>query len=173
MIFENEYVSCSVDIAPDEETITINGIIKVKEHFDKIELFAANPIDRMMNYTGSGLPFPCSRAAFESTPNYYVVSSEKFDGVVFVYPNSYYTEDWKRRVGPSIFFKLSRATSDPVFVRFDLPQRNMLKVRTLTYRDLPRSGPQYYSMKEDVIPICGAEETMRRYADIKIQQDLA
>lgn len=173
MIFENEYVSCSVSIAPDEETITINGVVKVTAHFDKIEMFAANPIDSMMNYTGSGLPFPCSRVAFESTPNYCPISGEKFDNVTFMYPNSYYTEDWKRRVEPSIFFKFSRATSDPVFVRFQLPQRNMLKVRTLTYRDRPRSGPQYYSMKEDAIPICGAEETMRRYADIKIHQDLA
>lgn len=173
MIFENEYVSCSVDIGPDDETITINGAVKVTEHFDKVELFAANPIDRMMNYTGSGLPFPCSRVAFESTPNYHVVSGEKFNDVLFMYPNSYYTEDWKRRVEPSIFFKFSRATSDPVFVRFEIPQRDMLKVRTLTYRDRLRLGPQSYSVKEDVIPICGAEETMRRYADIKIHQDLA
>jgi hypothetical protein len=173
MIFDNEYVSCSVDISPDD-IVTLRGNIKNKQSFDLVEIFAANPIDRMTNYSGSGLPFSCSRMAFESTPNYEVVKGGSAFDVSFIYPNSYYTEDWFHRVPPSIFFKFSRADGDPMIIRFELPHSDdILNVRTLTYRKGPRSGPECYAAKEGVIPICGAEETMRRYKDAKIYQDLA
>lgn len=171
MIFENEYVSCSVDITPDD-VVVMQGSLRNKDAYDKAEVFAANPIDRMTNYSGSGLPFPCSRIAFESTPNYEVITNTSFD-ISFMYPNSYYTEDFYRRVAPSIFFKFSRANDQPVFIRFELPPRSdILNVRTLTYRDLPRTGPNCHAAKEAEIPICGAEETMRRYKDAKIYRDL-
>lgn len=174
MILQNDYVDCSIDIQPDSDVIVIKGQVLVMDNYDSAEVFAANPIDRMVNYTGSGLPFPCSRIAFESTPNYKFIDNKSgvFEAT-FKYPNSYYTEDQFTRVAPSVFFKFSRSYDEPVYVRFELPNRDILNVRTLTYRSLPRQGPQYYSAKEHEIPICGAEETMRRYKDIKIHKDLA
>lgn len=174
---QNEYVKCTVQQGAEPDELLIRGTVTAMARFDMAEIFAANPIDRMMNYTGSGLPFPCSRIAFEGTPNYHIMTDKSgaFD-VVFKYPNSYYTEDQYTRIMPSIFFKLSRRAdnSDPVFVRFELPfQDDTLTMRTLTYRGVPRKGPESYSAKEYIIPISTAEETMRRYKDVKIQHDLA
>jgi hypothetical protein len=173
MNFQNEYVECVVE-REDNDVLYISGYVTRMDQFDRVEIFAANPIDRMVNYTGSGQPFPCSRIAFEGTPNYKVIGSKSggFD-VRFKYPNSYYTEDQFTRIPPCIFFKMSRANSDPVFVRFELPlQDDVLNVRTLTYRTTPRQGPEYYAAKEIAIPICGAEKTMRLYRQLKIEQDL-
>ena len=173
MIFENEYVNCSAQI--DDNLVKLQGQILMKP-FARAEIFAPNPIDRMVNYSGSGLPFPCSQIAFEGTPNYFVTTDPSGSfSVTFKYPNSYYTEDQWTRIPPSIFFKIFSADAgqDPVFVRFALPNPDILNVRTLNFRTKLRAGPPSYSIKEDIIPICGAEETMRRYRDLKIQQDYA
>lgn len=172
MIFQNEYVECSAQI--DNDVVVLEGRILVKS-FVRAEVFAPNPIDRMVNYTGSGLPFPCSQIAFEQTPNFIIVSDPTGAfSATFKYPNSYYTEDQWTRIPPSIFFKIHPAPgAEPVFVRFELPNRDILNVRTLNFRTKLRAGPPSYSIKEDIIPICGAEETMRRYKDLKIREDYA
>lgn len=173
--FSNEHVDCNIDI--DGHQLIVSGIIKTIAEFDFAEIVAPNPIDRRVSYNGSGLPFPCAAIAFEKTPNYKKVTA-KDNGqfrVFFLYPNSYYSEDGFTRVLPSIFVVLKRESKnqEPVFVRFELPMDPIFNVRTLTYRDKPRQGPEFFSMKEEVIGICGAEETMRRYKDAKMFNDLA
>jgi hypothetical protein len=177
MLFKNAYVECTADIDTDLEIVKLNGRILLMEDMQAAEIFAANPIDRMISYSGSGLPFPCAMIAFDLTPNYHQVRDPSGAFTIqFRYPNSYYTEDQMQRVMPSIFFRMHPRASahavEPILVRFELPNPEMLNVRTINYRAKSRLGPQSYSAKEDVIPICGAEETMRRYRDIKIQKDL-
>lgn len=171
--FANEHVDCIVELQGNQ--ILVLGTIKTIAQFDYAEIIAANPIDRMMSYNGSGLPFPCANIAFDHTPNYKKITNDDNGEyrVYFLFPNSYYSEDGYTRVAPSIFFILRKKSSEPVYVRFELPAEPIFNVRTLTYRNKPRQGPQAFQMKEDVVGICGAQETMMRYKDAKLFQDLA
>lgn len=172
--FANEHVDCIVEINEGNQ-MQLHGTIKTFAEFDSVEIIAPNPIDRRMSYTGSGLPFPCAAIAFEKTPNYKKLMKED-NGIFrlfFMYPNSYYTEDGFTRIPPSIFFILRKNDDKPIFIRFELPMDPLLNMRTLTYRNLPRQGPHVYNMKENVVGICGAEETMLRYMKAKIFNDLA
>jgi hypothetical protein len=174
--FVNEYVKCVVTPQEDKQLV-VSGAIENMHQFESVEILAANPIDRMISYSGSGLPFPCANIAFEGTPNYKKINGSETGAfrLYFMYPNSYYTEDGLQRVPPSIFFIMHYlgGVKDPMYVRFELPiQDAIMNVRTLTYRNMPRKGPHIYNMKETEVGICGAEETMRRYRDIKLFKDL-
>jgi hypothetical protein len=171
--FKNAYVQCDVESkigAGNNIVLHIVGKVMDPSSFEKMEVYAANPIDRMTNYSGSGLPFPCAALAFENTPNYAIIPVDGNFVVDFKYPNSYYSSDFYTKVVSSIFVKLWRAGTDPIDIRFELP--DMLFLRTLTYRTM-RQGPLYYSVKEDILPIAGAEATMRNLAAAKVQNNIA
>lgn len=172
--FSNQYVDCDVQV--QDQQLFINGMIKKFDAYDYVEMVAANPMGQSMSYNGSGLPYPCAAIAFEKTPNFKkITKTERATfSAYFLYPNSYYTEDGFTRISPSLFFIFKSETQniEPMFLRFELPMDPILNVRTLTYRNRPRQGPQSFAMKEVVIGICGAEETMRRYRDAKITSDL-
>jgi hypothetical protein len=172
--FKNAHVECIARVVGDE--IHLTGKFNDLDQYDTAEILAANPIDRMTNYSGSGLPFPCAAIAFDMTPNYTILTDKSgVFSVLFSYPNSYYTEDGFTKIPPSIFFILRSASRDPVFVKFSLPyQDSILHVRTLGYRPKHSMGPAYYAMKEDVMGIpSSAEATMRAYKSLKINDDLS
>ena len=66
--------------------VVITG--KITQAFSKAKLLAANPIDRMSNYAGSGLPFPCYDIAFDNTPNIKHINESNY-AATFEYPNSF------------------------------------------------------------------------------------
>ena len=84
---------------------------RIREQLDLVEqrnipyknakIIAANPIDRMMNYSGSGQPFPSSEIAFENTPNIYKINEATFN-IEFKYPNSYYMPNGRDKIPPTI-----------------------------------------------------------------------
>jgi hypothetical protein len=171
--FQNAHVNCVIQELPDHE-LRLSGIVLNPSKYKRIEVIASNPIDRMTNYSGSGLPFPSGAVAFEATPNWINIdpaSDGHFDGV-FKYPNSYYTQDAKTKIKPSVFVILTPASGDPTFVRLELP--DPLPIRTLTYREgRDALGPSFYTIKDDIIGVRTAEETMRRLAAAKMERGLA
>lgn len=171
--FVNDYVDCNVEI--EGQQLLVYGNVKMIGDYDYAEVIAANPPDCRMSYGGSGLPFPCANIAFEKTPNYKKITQETSGvfRVYFIYPNSYYTEDGFTRVLPSIFIVLRKNGQQPIFIRFELPMDKMYNVRTLTYRANPRKGPEYYNMKEEIVGITGSEDTMMKYMNAKLFNDLA
>lgn len=171
--FENQYVSCVVEIT-ETGAVDISGSIVNMASYNKVEVVAPAPIDRMMNYSGSGLPFPCAEIAFENTPNRILVdASGKFKGR-FAYPNSYYTHDAFKKIVSSIFVVLhpNASAQDPIVVRMELPEQVPLTVRSLTHRP-KRTDPEFYRQKEDIIGVRGAEATMRALNDVKVYMGLA
>jgi hypothetical protein len=173
--FENEYLQCSIETRGDDnKEIHLKGYIKQMASASEVVISASKPINRMTNYTGSGLPYPCAQVAFENTPNLLVVRDPTgaFD-VVFSYPNSYYTADFYTRIEPSVFvsFQWKDASRESTMVR--LPLEDRLPLRTLTYRPGFYKGPQYYAAKTDIIGVRGAEATMRSLASVKAAYDVA
>ena len=169
--FKNDYVILQVE--EQDQTLTLTGVIENPGDFKQMEVFAANPIDRMMNYSGSGLPFPTPSIAFENTPNVYQVDPKGTIQTQFQTPNAYYTQDKQTLVQPSLFIKLvPKNDQEPIFVRFQL--ENKLPLKTLYHRDRTQNaypgrteGPMFYQRKADVLGVQGQEAILRQTAVTK------
>lgn len=204
-VFDNEYVAFQVEefydpphkppvaLTPEKQThyiplsdepllkLRLTGSVKNPSQFSNIVLMAAAPVQRLMNYFGSALPFPCAQVAFDMTPNY-IDLTHSVDGattsptdfnVVFDYPNAYYTTDHANMIPPSIFFALTPVSANiPMYVRFELPNPHPLK--TLTYRPGFAKGPAFYAEKATMFQEVpeNQEQYLRSIGKIKTQYDL-
>jgi hypothetical protein len=152
-----------------DDTLSINGNVLNPFAYTEMIVVAANPIDRMMNYSGSGLPFPSPCIAFENTPNYYVIGGDGVINTTFLRPNSYYATDTYTRVEPSVFVKLYKNNKDePVTVKFKLADNNPLK--SVFYRkERSELGPAFYEKKADIIGVRSQYEIIKMLEDVKKQ----
>jgi hypothetical protein len=150
----------------DNNTIFISGNVLDPGLYNEMIVIAANPIDRMMNYTGSGLPFPSPEIAFEGTPNMYVIGSDGVINVTFTRPNSYYAIG-AERIEPSVFVKLNtNKESDPVTVQFKLT--DLYPLKSVYYRkEREDLGPLFYEKKADIIGVRSQYEIIKMLEDIK------
>ena len=137
---DNEYLSLSVTNTYDGR-LNLSG--QVKQGNVGIELLAANPIDRMASYTGSGLPFPCLDIALEGTVNRYIVDTPTFT-TQFEFPNSFYDATWSKKIGPAIFAVVHLADGSQSVFKLDL--EDPLPLKTLTHR--PERSPEFYANRE-------------------------
>ena len=158
----------NVEGTEGRETVHIKGVVLNSARYESMQLLAASPATRGVSYSGSALPFPCSQIAFDGSPNVADVSENGVFDVVFEYPNSYYTHDAFTKVVSSVFLMLKERNPNvpAVFVRFELPDRNIL--RTLTHRPERRVlGPEFYVMKEEIMGIASQETLLRRIGGVK------
>lgn len=169
MIFDDEFIYCNVDFINNYTKININGHIKKPFEYKKILLIAPNPIDRMTNYSGSGLPFPCADIAFENTPNKIIIEDSGNFSTVFKYPNCFYMQNGTDKITSSIFFSLTDHNNHTIHLRYEL--EDIYALRTLVNRS-SRKGPEFYGSKDYLLPIANAEDIMREYARIKIENDV-
>ena len=161
--FKNSVVALTVEPG-ENEMLTITGEIINNSHYSEMTLFAAAPIDRMTNYAGSGLPFPCSDIAFDGTPNRYDIPSSGIIQTTFKYPNSYYTAQHEK-VPPTIFIKLvKKAGGDPIFVKFGLADK--LPLRTLFYRQQGHD-PAFYQRRADLLGVQSQENIIHSLEPVK------
>jgi len=169
MIFNDEYTGFSVAFSSDYSLIQISGSIKNYAQFNNIIIIASNPIDRMSNYSGSGLPFPNYEIAFENTPNIHQVDSSGTFNVSFKYPNSFYMPDGINKIKPSIYFCFTDINNQEFRVQYEL--HDILALRTLVNRS-SRKNPEFYGAKDYILPIDTAEKVMKAYAVAKIENDI-
>jgi hypothetical protein len=169
MEFNNEFIRCNVQILENCSHIKITGTIKNRGLYSNVLLIAANPIDRMGSYSGTGLPFPCADVAFEGTSNSQVIHSDTVNAT-FTYPNSYYTVAIKKKLVSSIFFVLETHDGKTQVVRFEL--KDLYPLRTLVNRE-SRTGPEFYATKYEILPVDTAEIIMKEYAKAKVSHNIA
>jgi hypothetical protein len=172
MNFNNQHVDCKVSFNENYSLITITGNVKNPAQFKYMILTAPAPIDRMSNYSGSGLPFPSYEIALDETPNKLVINSDGVFSTVFKYPNSFYeynesTYQNDKILSPIIFILGSDVNE--ISVRFELHDLNVL--RTLVNRS-GRKNPEFYGAKDYIVPITTAENTMMYYSKAKIENDI-
>lgn len=169
MIFNDEYVNLKIIFSHDYSKLNIIGNIKNPSNYRNIIITAPNPIDRMSNYSGSGLPFPNHEIAFENTPNLINVdSSGKFENI-FKYPNSFYMPDGINKIISSIFIMFTDNDNNITKLQYKLHDINAL--RTLINRS-SRKGPEFYGSKDYILPIDTAENVMYAYSKAKIENDI-
>lgn len=172
MIFNDEYTSFSVAFNGDHSLLQITGSVKNNALYNNVVIIAANPIDRMSNYSGSGLPFPNYEIAFENTPNIHKVDSSGLFNISFKYPNSFYMPDGINKIIPSIYFVITsdaNGTNNSFRIQYEL--HDIVALRTLVNRSA-RKNPEFYAAKDYILPIDTAENVMRAYARAKIENDI-
>ena len=168
MIFEDEYVKLNITFNPDYSKVYIAGVMKKDELYDSVILIAPNPIDRMSNYSGSGLPFPNHVIAFENTPNLLNITNLKVFNAVFKYPNSFYMPNGNTKIISSIFIDFV-VNNAKIRLKYELHDINAL--RTLVNRD-SRTGPEFYAAKDYLLPIDTAENVLYAYSKAKVENDI-
>ena len=159
MIFSDEYTSFNITYNNDYSLLNIVGSIKNNLLYSNITLIAPNPIDRMTNYSGSGLPFPNYEIAFENTPNIHKIDSSGVFNVSFKYPNSFYMPDGLNKIKPSVFFIFTSNENVSFRLQYELHDINAL--RTLVNR-----------VSRYILPIDTAEKVMYAYSRAKIENDI-
>lgn len=173
MNFNNQYIDCKVSFNENYSLVIINGSVKNPAQFKNMLLIAPAPIDRMTNYSGSGLPFPSYEMAIEETPNKLIINTDGIFSTVFKYPNSYYEYNLdtyqKDKIISSIFFILSNDENDEIKIRFELD--DLCALRTLLNRS-GRKNPEFYAAKDYLVPITTAYDTMMLYSKAKIEHDI-
>lgn len=169
MIFSDEYTSFNITFNKDYSLLNIAGSIKNNVLYSNIILTAPNPIDRMTNYSGSGLPFPNYEIAFENTPNIHKIDSSGVFNVSFKYPNSFYMPDGLNKIKPSVFFIFT--TNENVSFRLQYELHDINALRTLVNRS-SRKNPEFYGAKDYILPIDTAEKVMYAYSRAKIENDI-
>jgi hypothetical protein len=168
MIFNDEYIYLNVSIQKNSKMF-LEGYIKNPSQYNKMVVLAPNPIDRMINYSGSGLPFPNEHIAFENTKNMLMISGTGIINAVFSYPNSFYSRNGKNKILPSIFIELAQGNNAPFQLQYELRDLNTL--RSLINRE-SRQGPEFYGAKDVILPIDTAENVMYAYAQAKLTNDI-
>lgn len=168
----NKYLQLS--ITDDNGKLKLNG--KVNKSNSLVEqssyIVAANPIDRMMNYTGSGLPFPCPSIAFDNTPNFFKIKKDGIIECTFEYPNSYHSMSNHTKIVPSVFVALKYEDKDVVYYQAKLNDTLPLKT-TVTYRKGFKEGPNFYG-KKDLLEVPPTQEyLLKNIGSYKINHNLA
>ena len=169
MIFSDEYTAFNVVHSKDFSLLKITGSIKNQVLYNNIIIIAPNPIDRMSNYSGSGLPFPNYEIAFENTPNIHNIDSSGNFDISFKYPNSFYIPDGINKIKPSLFFIFTDSSNNSFRLQYELHDINAL--RTLVNRS-SRKNPEFYGAKDYILPIDTAEKVMYAYSRAKIENDI-
>ena len=169
MIFDDQHIYLKVTFSEDYSKINLTGNVKNVKQYKNILLMAPNPIDRMSNYSGSGLPFPNNEIAFQNTPNKVDITGDGQINTVFKYPNSFYMPDGINKIVSSVFLQLTDKNNNVSHVYYKLHDINAL--RTLVNRS-SRNGPEFYGAKDYILPIATAENVMRAYAKAKIENDI-
>jgi hypothetical protein len=169
MIFNDEYTGFNIVFNNDHSLLRLTGSVKNIAMFNHIVIIAANPIDRMSNYSGSGLPFPNYEIAFENTPNIQKVDASGIFDITFKYPNSFYMPDGIKKILPSVYFIFTDNNNNTFRIQYEL--HDLLALRTLVNRS-SRKNPEFYGAKDYILPIDTAEKVMYAYSRAKIENDI-
>lgn len=148
----------------EDKYMIIKGNLRNPGSYSRKTIVAPNPPDIRSSYSGTALPFPCQEIAFEKTKNIYEISNTGIIDIRFNFPNSYYNpEGLKKMVSP---FVLILDNNNYVY-----ETKDFCPLKTL--RDRVRGNPSFYALKEVVLPVADAEDTMYNYSKIKSEMNLA
>jgi hypothetical protein len=138
-------------VMPDNERVIVMGEVLVPTKSNVLKYISSAPYDSISSFSGSGLPFPNSKVAFENNPNKGVVpilnNQFKFN---LLRPNSFY-EDFNKLKPPNVILKI-----DDNEVHVELPY-SKVAYRSLQYPPA-RNQPSFYNIKQ---PIRSQEKVLR------------
>ena len=162
MNFTNDFVSCMINI--NGINVNIKGTLNNPLIYKKKCVIAPVPLNKMTSYSGSGLPYPNEEIAFQNTKNLFEIKDDGIIDTIFQYPNSYYSPDGLTKIKSPILFIFDDN-------KFIIELNDICPLKTLV--DRKRNDPSFYALKEILLPIGTAEETMNNYSSAKINYNIA
>lgn len=162
--FNDNYININVNINDINNTIEIKGTLKNASYYKNKKLIAPNTYDKIGSYSGSYIPFPNFEIATENTKNSFDISNNGSIDTTFIYPNSYYSEDGYTKIKSPIILII-----DDIKMIYELPDQFPLK----SIRDRVRGDPSFYALKDVLLPVATAEETMYNYMHSKFKYNIA
>ncbi len=148
----------------ENDFMIIKGYLKNPSTYTKKIIAAPNPPDKRSSYSGSALPFPCQEIAFEKTKNFYEITNTGVIDVKFTFPNSYYNPEGTVKICSPIALILDNNN-------YVYETKDLYPLKTL--RDRVRGTPLFYGLKEMILPIADAEDTMVNYSEAKVKYNIA
>ena len=144
--------------------LTIRGKIQNAAADAYIVFWAANPPDYRTSFSGSGLPYPSSQIAYESTPNRGTVPIGSDGSFEFSlrYPSGYYTGLGTVYIQPHVYVQVNskNTVGKPILVRVG----EGTPFRLLTYPPVPstapRCSPSFYA-SGTTLPVRTQEQILR------------
>ena len=161
MNFTNEFISCMISI--NGNNVNIKGTLNNASLYKKKVVIAPTPSNKITSYSGSSLPFPNEEIAFQNTKNLFEIQDNGVIDTTFLYPNSYYSPDGITKIKSPILFIFDEK-------KYIIELDDLCPLKTL--RDRKRSDPSFYALKEILIPIGTAEETINNYSSSKIKYNI-
>lgn len=159
----DNYLDCNFNIDYNNKTFVIKGLLRNADSYKTKILCAPNPPDIRNSYSGTALPFPNEFIAFENTKNHYKIDNGVID-VVFKVPNSYYSSDGYNKIKTPIMLIID---DKKIIYEFD----DFCPLKTL--RDRVRGNPSFYAVKDVLLPVATAENTMYNYSEAKVNYNIA
>ena len=167
MVEDNQLISIFINqdnLNKNINIINIIGNIKNPNTYKRMAIMSPNPIDTITSFSGKALPYPCEMIAFDNTPNFKKIGIDGIINLQFKYPNSYYTPDGYTKI------------ISPVIIILDdkkiiIEMKDLCPLKTL--RDRQRGNPNFYGMREFIVPIGTAEEVMNNYSYAKHKLNIA
>jgi len=127
MEFKGDQLSGRITFDPDTLLFTVEGIFHGLKNMP-MKYWAANPINRIYSYPGSGLPFPNPEVAYENTPNQGEVALDNH-GQFTIYlqiPSGYYLRQGKVLLKPHVHFSVPAHNQVfTVAIADDFPYRSL------------------------------------------------
>jgi len=157
----DNYLDCNFQF--NGNLLIIKGILKNHDTYNKKIICAPNPPDLRTSYSGTALPFPNEDIALQNTKNYFQIT-DGFIDITFKTPNSYYSNDGYNKIKTPIILIID---DKKIIYEFD----DLCPLKTL--RDRVRGNPSFYAIKEILLPIATAENTMYNYSAAKSNYNIA
>ncbi len=162
ILISDDKIDCKVSYINKE--MIINGYLKNPINYKSRLIIAPNPPDKITSYSGSALPFPNEEIALEKTKNIYEIGTDGIINVKFSFPNSFYNpEGTKKIISPFLIIVDNN--------RYIYETKDICPLKTLT--DRVRGNPSFYALKEILLPVADAEDTMFNYAKAKVKYNIA
>lgn len=137
----------------NKNMIMINGIINNKNillnnKYLFIKYWAANSPNYNSSFSGSALPFPNEKIAYENTPNKNIIPVKNGKFSFFInFPNSYYINLGTKLIPPTVNIIAVNSNHIPVSNIQRVVLGNSIPFRTLTWSNIRNwnNGPLFYN----------------------------
>ena len=96
--------------------------------------------------------------------NYYEIKNDGVIDINFSFPNSYYNPEGNLKIKSPFILILDNN-------QFIYETIDICPLKTL--RDRVRGNPKFYALKELILPVADAEDTMKNYANAKLRNNIA
>jgi len=160
MRFYNKVCSGTTTIAPDNKTVTVQGILNPAIDWSNVQYIAAAPVEQRLSFTGSGMPFANGMQAFENTPTKGQLAVDKKGNfnVTFVMPSSYCSHLSSILIPPTLYLIYYTKNSKNE-QRQGILLKQALQFRSITYPKERENVLFYEGM--GTLPTRGQETILR------------